>query len=68
MTGAVAEGRTFIACAGEGNPQQWEVHAATQGKESFQEGPATAVGLARTTEREDTTDAHQWLVNVELVE
>ena len=67
LTGAVAEGRTVITCTGEGNPQQWEVHAATQGKESFQEGPATAVGLARTTDRGDTTDAHQWLVPITLV-
>lgn len=67
LTGAVAEGRTVITCAGEGNPQQWEVHAATQGKESFHEGPATAVGLARTTDRGDTTDAHQWLVPITLV-
>jgi hypothetical protein len=66
-TGAVAEGRTLITCIGEGNPQQWEVHAATQGKERFEEGDATATGLARTTDRGDTTDAHQWLVPITLV-
>lgn len=64
-TGAVAEGRTLITCTG--GTQQWEVHAAIQGKESFQEGPATAVGLARTTDRGETTDAHQWLVPITLV-
>ena len=64
-TGAVAEGRAFIICTG--NLQQWEVVVATGGKETFQEGPATAVGLARTTAHGDTTDAHQWLVNVTLV-
>jgi hypothetical protein len=64
-TGAVAEGRTLINCTGD--PQQWEVHAATQGKSSFQEGPATAVALGRTVSRGDITDAHQWLVDITLV-
>lgn len=64
-TGAVAEGRTMITCTGVA--QQWEIHAAPQGKESFTEGPATVVGLARTTDRGDTDDSHQWLVNVTLV-
>ena len=27
----------------------------------------TAVGLARSSERADATDSHQWLVNVMLV-
>jgi hypothetical protein len=40
-TAAVAEGRTLITCTG--NTQQWEVHASTQGNETFEEGPATAV-------------------------
>lgn len=64
-TGAVAEGRTLINCTGD--IQQWEVHASTQGKETFEEGPATAVGVARTTARGETTDAHQWLVDITLV-
>jgi hypothetical protein len=64
-TGAVAEGQTFITCTG--NTQQWEVHAATHGKETFQEGPATAVALGRTTSRGEITDAHQWLVDITLV-
>ncbi len=64
-TGAVAKGHTRITCTGD--IQQWEVHASTQGKETFQEGPATAVALARTTDRGDTDDAHQWLVNITLV-
>ncbi len=64
-TGAVAEGRTRITCTG--NTQQWEVHASTQGKETFQEGSATAVAIARTSARGDITDAHQWLVNITLV-
>ena len=64
-TGAVAEGPTLITCTGD--TQQWEVHAATQGNETFQEGPATAVAIARTTSRGQTTDAHQWLVEITLV-
>jgi hypothetical protein len=67
-TGAVAEGRTLVTCTGEGNPQQWEVHASTQGDETFEEGPATAVALGHTTSRGDITDAHQWLVDITLVE
>ena len=64
-TGAVAEGRTLLTCIG--STQQWEVHASTQGQETFEEGPATATAVARTTEREETTDAHQWLVDIALV-
>ena len=64
-TGAVAEGRTLITCTG--NIQQWEIHASTQGNETFQDGPATAVAIARTTSRGEATDAHQWLVAITLV-
>jgi len=64
-TGAVAEGRTLVTCTG--GTQQWEIHAAAQGNEAFTEGLATAVGLARTTDRGAADDAHQWLVNVTLV-
>jgi len=63
-TGAVAEGRTLDTCIGD--TQQWEVHASTQGKATFEEGPATAVALGRTTDSDTTTDAHQWLVNITL--
>ena len=65
-TGAVAEGSTFFTCTGE--IQQWEAHAVTHGKASFEEGPATAVAVAGTTSRRQVTDAHQWLVNITLVE
>jgi hypothetical protein len=65
-TGAVAEGNSRITCTG--NDQQWTVHAKNQGKESFEAGAATAVALARTTDRKDVTDAHQWLVDITLVE
>jgi hypothetical protein len=64
-TGAVAEGRTRFTCTGD--TQHWEVHASTQGNETFQEGAATAVALGRTTLHGDTDDAHQWLVNITLV-
>ena len=66
--GAVAEGLTRITCIGEGDIQQWEVHASTQGKATFQDGAATAVAIGRTTLRGATTDAHQWLVDITLVE
>jgi hypothetical protein len=65
-TGAVAEGYTRIRCKGEGDPQQWEVHVAVRGP-AFETGPALAVALARTTDRGDTTDAHQWPVEITLV-
>src|SRR5262245_53606595 len=76
-TGAVAEGSTVFECSGA--PEMWEVHATAQGKAAFAPGAATAVGLARTVAREehqvrrsgssrkDVTDAHQWLVDIELV-
>jgi len=65
-TGATAEGYTFIVCTRA--IQQWEVHATAQGKETFEPGSATAVAVARTTTRAETTDAHQWLVAVTLVD
>jgi hypothetical protein len=55
----------LITCTG--GAQQWEVHAATQGKNTFEEGPATAVALGRTTTRGSVTDADQWLVEITLV-
>jgi hypothetical protein len=64
-TGAVAVGRTRITCTGA--VEQWETHASTQGPEPFQQGPATAVALARTTNGRDITDAHQWLVPISLI-
>jgi hypothetical protein len=64
-TGAVAEGRAFITCSTD--TLQWEVRASTQGQETFEEGPATAVAFAASSDRGDTDDAHQWLVNITLV-
>jgi hypothetical protein len=48
-TGAVAQSHTRITCTGD--TQEWEVHAGIHGKETFEEGPATAVALGRTTHR-----------------
>jgi hypothetical protein len=64
-TGAVAEGHTFITCTGE--PQRWEIDALTQGDQTFEEGPVVGVLAGRTVSRGETTDAHQWLVNITLV-
>ena len=50
-----------------GSTNQWQVVARAQGKATFEPGPATAVGLAVSTIRGNTTDAHQWLVDVTLV-
>ena len=63
-TGAVAEGITRVVC--RGTEQQWKVHAAAYGNESFEQGTAWAVGLARTSDGARTTDAHQWLVEIAL--
>jgi hypothetical protein len=64
-TGAVAAGRTRITCTGAF--VQWEIHASAQVAERFQEGPATAVALARTANGGEITDAQQWLVPVTLI-
>jgi len=64
-TGAVAEGDLILD--GNGSTNQWQVVARAQGKATFEPGPATAVGLAVSTIRGNTTDAHQWLVDVTLV-
>jgi hypothetical protein len=61
----VAEGYVIFNCAGV--IEQWEVHAVTHGKATFEEGPATAVGVASTSSRGAATDAHQWLVDITLV-
>jgi hypothetical protein len=63
-TGAIAEGDTQLVSTGE--TQHWEIRASTRGSQTFQEGPATAVALGRTTDRGVTDDAHQWLVNITL--
>jgi hypothetical protein len=62
-TGVVAEAQTRITCTDAS--RQWEVHVSS--KERFQEGAATVVALARTTDRGNTDDAHQELVDITLV-
>ena len=64
-TGAIAEGRTLVACTGVEGP--WTVEAEVAGRERFAPGGATAVAVAWTVRRGVTTDAHQWLVPVTLV-
>ncbi len=65
-TGAVAEGSVILT--GTGTTNQWEIEAAVQGNETFEAGPATAVAIARTSAGGQATDAHQWLVNITLVQ
>ena len=64
-TGAVAMGKSHFICTGY--IQQWEVHAATQGREDFEAGAAFAVALGITSTRGKADDAHQWLVQITLV-
>jgi len=64
-TGAVAEG--YARVRGTTEEQQWVVQAAVQGREDFEPGPATAVALATASRHGRTDDAHQWLVEIELV-
>jgi len=64
-TGALAEGHTVITCTAD--EQQWELRASTQGKKTFEAGPAIAVAVASTSSAGDTDDAHQWLVSITLV-
>jgi hypothetical protein len=66
-TGAVAEGYTIFSCTVVVE-EQWEVHAVAHGKAAFEEGPAIAVAVASTSSRRETTDAHQWLVDITLEE
>ena len=63
-TGAVAEGIAILR--GTGALQHWEVQARTRGKATFEPGPATAVAIGVTSDRGQTSDAHQWLVNITL--
>ena len=64
-SGAVAEGIIFFT--GTGQTNQWEITATAEGRAAFQAGPATVVGLARSSVSGQATDAHQWLVDVTLV-
>jgi hypothetical protein len=63
-TGAVAEGVFFT---GSGKTNRGEITALAEGRTAFEAGPATVVGLARSSINGHATDAHQWLVNVTLL-
>ena len=67
-TGAVAEGRTRIACTGD--ETSWEIQGATVGRGAFSTtGPATACGLLEITGANDLRDAVQWCRDeIELLE
>src|SRR4051794_21234267 len=64
-TGAVAEGSIFFS--GTGQTNRWELTAVANGSAGFTAGSATVVALARSSVQGQPTDAHQWLVNVTLV-
>ena len=66
-TGAVAEGSVILS--GTGTTNHWEIEAAVQGDETFEAAPATATAIAVTSAAGgQATDAHQWLVNITLVQ
>ncbi|HOX57258.1 MAG TPA: hypothetical protein PLC99_10235 [Verrucomicrobiota bacterium] len=65
-TGAVAEG--YAVFSGTGATNQWEIEAAVHGCERLEAGPAIAVALARSARHGRATDAHQWLVDITLVQ
>lgn len=65
-TGAVAEGRVLVSCSED--PQRWAVDCWAQGEPAFEAGPATAVSFGRASDHGRATDAHQWLVEITLVE
>ena len=66
-TGAVAEGSAILT--GTATTNRWEIEAAVQGNETFEAGPATATAIAVTSAAGgQATDAHQWLVNITLVQ
>jgi hypothetical protein len=66
-TGAMAEGDTHLV--GTGGTNQWSLSAHTVGRQTFAPGPATATAVALTVaDGGVVTDAHQWLVNITVVE
>lgn len=64
-TGAVSEGVIFFT--GTGQTNHWEITVVAEGRTAFAAGPATVVGLARSSLNGQASDAHQWLVNVTLL-
>lgn len=63
-TGALAEGTAILYSTG--NPMVWQAELHTCGQARFQPGPATAVAVAVSASHHRATDAHQWLVNINL--
>lgn len=63
-TGALAEGR--LRFFGTTTLQHWTLDADVIGDADFEEGPAVAVAVAVTSRHGRTTDAHQWLVPIQL--
>jgi hypothetical protein len=57
---AVGHGRANAVCTGEGDVQEVPIRITAQGRETFVAGPATASGLAITTDRGQKTDVRQW--------
>jgi len=64
-TGALAEGH--IRLLGSTIEQDWELVANARGSADFEAGPAIAVAMAVTTREGITSDAHQWLIPIELL-
>ena len=63
-TGAFANGIAQVTCTPD--ERQWEVRVTAQGNATFEEGPAIATALARSTLDGSPDDAHQWLVEITL--
>ncbi len=63
-TGAIAEG--YLVFIGTATQQHWQVNASVRGDADFEPGPAIATAIAVTSRNGQTTDAHQWLVPVQL--
>jgi hypothetical protein len=57
---ALGRGRANSVCEGEGNEQFIPVRVIAQGRETFVPGPATASGVAVTSDRGQKTDVRQW--------
>jgi hypothetical protein len=64
-TGAVGKGVWQSLCTAE--VQQWSLKAATQGKNTFEEGSAHASAVGTTRERGKVTDARGWSRTITLV-
>lgn len=69
-TGAIAEGTFHARCTGDREAmttQPWSVRAATHGNVAFEPGEAHVEAWARTVNRGEQTDMHNWGRTVELV-